>query len=772
MSQSRSEQTQNISTHRKNFTSLQTRLVLFVLFVALVPLIIIATRDTLQTQQALTNGAEASLKSSAAQTANSLDSFIQTTVDSIAGDAQFVDFKSYLTLSPSAPLIVQARALDLLNKLRDKSDKHIISYALVDPKGNVLLDTYALNVNNNEAGEAYFPQVRFSDKPIASVVTYSEDKTPIITFASKVVNINGEYVGVLRAKYDAAILQDVITNSVGPATDASVLLLDPLNIRMADSKHPELLQKSIVPLEPIDYLLAKDSHRFLDLPREEQATNYLDLELALDNAANKPFFKADISPETEGDDTIAVAFMKSLPWTVAYSRPTSTFLADVQKQIRINIILVVVASIVITIVATLVVRTFTRPIISLTKTANAISEGDLSARAEINSTDEIGLLADTFNEMSSQIQGLVTNLEQSVEQRTAELEQRTVELENITSQSEKRADELQTIAEISGYISTEKDLESLLPLITKTVSERFGYYHIGIFLLNENGKFAVLRAANSPGGQRMLERQHKLEVGQVGIVGNVTSTGNPRIALDTGADAVFFNNPDLPETHSEMALPLIARGTIIGALDVQSTTPNAFTDADISILGLLADQIAIAIDNVRLLEETQNALKESQSVFREYLADAWQKKSTSEILGYHQTLTGGQLITGKAIKEIDIPVDSEKNTLAVPIRLRDQVIGTLNIRSNNDGRTWSADEVNIVQAVTERLGLALDNARLFEETSSRASREHLVSDITAKIRSTNDPQEMIKTAVEELKRALGATRVEIVPQKITPPPDK
>ena len=145
----------------------------------------------------------------------------------------------------------------------------------------------------------------------------------------------------------------------------------------------------------------------------------------------------------------------------------------------------------------------------------------------------------------------------------------------------------------------------------------------------------------------MLERQHKLEVGQVGIVGNVTSTGNPRIALDTGADAVYFNNPDLPETHSEMALPLTARGTIIGALDVQSTIPNAFTDADISILGLLADQIAIAIDNVRLLEETQNALEESQSVFREYLADAWQKKSTSEIIGYHQTLTGGQLITGK-----------------------------------------------------------------------------------------------------------------------------
>jgi GAF domain-containing protein len=110
--------------------------------------------------------------------------------------------------------------------------------------------------------------------------------------------------------------------------------------------------------------------------------------------------------------------------------------------------------------------------------------------------------------------------------------------------------------------------------------------------------------------------------------------------------------------------------------------------------------------------------------------------------------------------------------LSVPIKLRDQVIGTLNIRPNTDGKTWNADEINIVQAITERLGLALDNARLFEETTRRAEREHIVSDITTKIRNTNDPQEMVKTAVEELKRALGVTRVEIIPQKVAAPPEK
>jgi len=408
-----------------------------------------------------------------------------------------------------------------------------------------------------------------------------------------------------------------------------------------------------------------------------------------------------------------------------------------------------------------------QPIHRLQVAAEKMTNGDYTQRVVKVAQDEIGYLINSFNIMAEQIQGLVAGLEQRIAQRTSEIEHRNIELEKATQHSKKRANDLRTIAEVGQYLSTEKELEFLLPLITQTVSERFGFYHTGIFLLNDNKKYAVLRAANSPGGQKMLARQHKLEVGQIGIVGNVTSTGIPRIALDTGTDAVHFNNPDLPETHSEMALPLIARGNIIGALDVQSTVPNAFTDTDISTLGLLADQIAIAIDNVRLLEDSRNALKESQAVFREYLTDAWQKKSTSEIIGYHQTLTGGQVITDREIKEISIPANAEKDTLSVPIKLRDQVIGTLNIRPNTDGRTWSTDEVNIVQSITERLGLALDNARLFEETSSRASRERLVSDITTKIRSTNDPQEMIKTAIEELRNALGATRVEVVPKKVS-----
>jgi GAF domain-containing protein len=254
-------------------------------------------------------------------------------------------------------------------------------------------------------------------------------------------------------------------------------------------------------------------------------------------------------------------------------------------------------------------------------------------------------------------------------------------------------------------------------------------------------------------------------------VGNVTGTGKPRIALDTGKDAVFFNNPNLPDTRSEMALPLTARGEVIGALDVQSTIPNAFLEADISILSLLADQISIAIDNVRLIGETQNALAESQAILTEYVSESWRKRFGSGVLGYHQSVTGGKVITDpNTLEQVSANAGSDQ-LIEVPIRVREQVIGVLNIRAATSERDLRPDDMNIVNAVVERLGLALDNARLFEETSSRASRERLVTDITTKIRGSNDPEEMIKTAVEELKQALGVSRVEILPKKINPSPD-
>ncbi len=155
------------------------------------------------------------------------------------------------------------------------------------------------------------------------------------------------------------------------------------------------------------------------------------------------------------------------------------------------------------------------------------------------------------------------------------------------------------------------------------LSTRFGFYHVGIFLKDETGRYALLYAANSEGGQRMLKRGHKLEVGQVGIVGYVTESGKARIALDVGKDAVYFDNPDLPQTHSEMALPLKIADRILGALDIQSTEPQAFKQDDIEVLQIVADQLAIAIENSRLLAESRSAVDAMRRTYGEVSLQAW-----------------------------------------------------------------------------------------------------------------------------------------------------
>lgn len=413
----------------------------------------------------------------------------------------------------------------------------------------------------------------------------------------------------------------------------------------------------------------------------------------------------------------------------------------------------------------LISQQIARPLLAINAAANQMAAGSLNTRAPELTQDEIGTLAISFNAMAGQIHQLVNGLEQRVAERTAEL--RTA-----SQQSEKRALDLQTISEISRAISSEQGLEKLLPLITKVVSERFGYYHVGIFLLDEAANFANLRAANSPGGQRMLERGHRLEIGQVGIVGKVASTSQPRIALNVGEDAVYFNNPDLPETRSEMALPMTVANKIIGVLDVQSLEPSAFTNEDVSTLSILADQIGIAIENARLLEATRRSLTEAETVYRQYMQREWLRFSAE------QKLTGFRYANGSS-DPLQVPVElgeiahvmedgkihqkeaggeQDLAQLAVPVKMRGEVIGLLNILMPGKQR-WTDDDIDIIEAVAERVALSIENARLFQTTANRAERERVISNIASKISGNIRMENILQTTAQELSQALGSSDV-------------
>jgi len=361
---------------------------------------------------------------------------------------------------------------------------------------------------------------------------------------------------------------------------------------------------------------------------------------------------------------------------------------------------------------------------------------------------------------------ITTNLEQRVDDRTLELAQ-------ANEQATRRAGRLQAITELSESVAELQDLNELLPATTRLINEYFGFYHVGIFLIDSTHEYAILQAANSTGGKRMLQRQHRLRLG-TGVVGYAAQTGLPRIALDVGADAVFFDNPDLPQTRSEAALPLKTRGETIGILDVQSTDAGAFTSEDLQILTTLANQVTIALENARLLTETRGALAQVQEVYDEFTRAEWSRtvaRAEQPGFRYHagriemmetalgspevvDALQKGQIATGFANGS-----GPARNTIAVPVKVRGETIGIIHVESNDAARTWHQDDISLVEAVAERAAFAMENARLFQDARRRAAKEQTISEASTRISSAINIENILLTTAEELERVLGGSEV-------------
>lgn len=365
-------------------------------------------------------------------------------------------------------------------------------------------------------------------------------------------------------------------------------------------------------------------------------------------------------------------------------------------------------------------------------------------------------------ERNEELQAFSEGLEKLVQDRTTELDLARV-------LSERRAKQFESISQITRTISSTRDLDSLLAQITTVINREFGFYHVGIFLLDTAKEYAVLSASNSEGGQRMLERSHRLKIGETGMVGYVTSTGRPRIALNTGTDAVFFNNPDLPETRSEIALPLKVGEEIIGALDVQSLEANAFKQEDINILSTLADQVSIAIQNARQYEETRRALAESNSLSKQFVQTGWSRfERTSKLEGIRHTGAKSTLLYKKSGKgkdegdsdRVQLKTKGRGAVLSLPVKLRGEVIGSVDIRSP-ENRQWDQDELDIVTAIIERSAIAMENARLLADSQKLAAKERTIGEISAKISAQSDVDELLKTATQELGRTLPGMEISI-----------
>jgi len=356
-------------------------------------------------------------------------------------------------------------------------------------------------------------------------------------------------------------------------------------------------------------------------------------------------------------------------------------------------------------------------------------------------------------------------LNQSLEDRVAS---RTAELEAANQRSQRRARQFEAIAQVTQATISVQDEEALLSQLAQVISERFDFYHVGIFTLDESRENVILRASNSEGGRKMLERRYALKISQRGIVSHVAASGSARVASDVELDPIFVDNPDLPETRSEMALPLRLEGEVIGVLDIQSAEANAFQAEDSEMLSTLADQLAVAIQNVRSHTITQRLLEEAQRSSGSHIQESWRLLQAEEKkIGYfvmdHVLKPLETQVTSSQINQLmsksDAPVENDKGTsLAVPIRLHGEIVGLIHIRIP-DEHELDPDNVDIAESVAERLSLALESATLLRSTQRRAEIERLTADISGKISASSQFDLIMRTAAEELSRALGGSEV-------------
>lgn len=448
---------------------------------------------------------------------------------------------------------------------------------------------------------------------------------------------------------------------------------------------------------------------------------------------------------------VAYAPLETTGWSLAnvseaetilqFAATLETEMTDTTRNLILRRLLPVSGAILIVIIiaASYFANRETEPLRRMAEAAQRIGSGDWDAPLPPTTQDEVGVLSQALTRMVQQLRNLMRDLENQVRERTADLAQ--------------RSNQLEAAAFVAREAAGIQDQEMLLNQTVELISNRFNFYHAGIFLLDEAGDFAVLRAASSDGGKQMLARRHQLRIGETGIVGYVASTGKSRIALDVGEDATYFDNPDLPKTRSEMALPLMVHDQVIGVLDVQSTEAGAFTEDDVAILQTLADQVALAIENARLLDESRDRIREIDSLLSRFGHQSWQNTAA-------QKEHWGYLYDGIQVRAAESNGNqTESPQLKLPLRLRDEVIGYLGLSMNE--RKPTPDEVALAEAVANQASLALESAWLYTETQRRAMRDQLTTQVASQLRGSLDIDTILQTAVREIGQLLELAEVEV-----------
>lgn len=771
--------------------NLTTRLLLSFVLLAVLPLAVVGTLTYYETRTTLREKAIDHLTTAVVLKEQEINRWVRGAEEDVrllATSRSLQQWAGMLLADPGAGTAEAATAYENLQAylgqvLAEKPD--FAEILLVEaPGGSVVLSTNSAHEGVSEARSPFFTagskatyvQNVYSSPSLGrSTITVA---TPLAEGAGPAgLAENGETMGVLAVHLDLARLDAMVKERGALGRGVETYVVDPLGAMVAwDGVRREAFAGDLH-TQGIDAVL---------LRREDGAGVY-------DNYRDVPVVgvyhwldERDIALLAEMRLATALAPARELGWRL--------------------LLFGVLATLAVGIVGYGAARRVSRPILQLAEASSRMADGHLDQMVTLSREDEIGTLAEALGRMAAQLRDLIGELEGGVAERTRELRHRAVQLE--------------TAADVGRAAVSILDLDSLLPRVVELVRERFDLYYVGLFLIDEASDDALLAAGSGEAGRTMKGEGHRLAVGGRSMVGQACSMREARVALDVGAEPVRFDNPLLPETRSEMALPLLIGDRVLGALDVQSTEAAAFSEADIATLQLVADQVAVAVDNALKISEEARLLEATSPLYRtsHQLAAATTIEEVSQavlstvaeteadgcfVAQYHWAPDGEvvdvqplgrwerhsptpespvpepmllrellplplatQLTTIEDIRQ-DGRIPEEGRAQLERLGVRALVLVPLRVASSGRGQgfllidrqtpgEFSPVSLRLYEALAQQAAVALEKARLLEESQQQAWREHHIRDIGDRIASSFDLDQLMRTTIAELGTMIGA----------------